>query len=147
MNTMINEKVRFGDALGTRRMAPGFVEHDLPAKRLGAPTHTHTNEDEFSYIVSGTLTAQIGDEVLTAGPGELVHKPKGIPHAMWNAGDEPVVFLEVIQPAGFEEYFFDLAEPFNAGDFPRVAEIAASYDLELDLGSVPALIAEHGLEG
>jgi len=148
MNTPIteNEHVRFGDALGTKRMAPGFVEHDLPGKRLGAPTHTHANEDEWSYVVSGTLTAQVGDEVLEAGPGDLVHKPKGIPHAMWNAGDEPVRFLEIIQPAGFEEYFFELAEPLNAGDFERVGEIMARYGLDLDFESMPRLIAEHGLE-
>ncbi len=148
MNTPINENehVRFGAALGTRRMAPGFVEHDLPAKRLGAPTHTHVHEDEWSYVVSGTLTAQIGDDILRAGPGELVHKPKGVPHAMWNAGDEPVRFLEVIQPAGFEEYFFELAEPLNAGDFERVGEIMARYGLDLDFESMPRLIAEHGLE-
>lgn len=149
MNTMANENqhVRFLENLGTRRMAPGFVEHDLPPRRLGAPTHTHANEDEFSYIVSGRLTAQIGDAVVEAGPGELVHKPKGIPHAMWNAGDEPVKFLEVIQPAGFEEYFFELAEPLNAGDFARVGEIAARYQLDMDMESMPRLIAEHGLDG
>jgi mannose-6-phosphate isomerase-like protein (cupin superfamily) len=151
MNTSITEKttqhVRFGDALGTRRLAPGFVEHDLPAKRLGAPTHTHVHEDEWSYIVSGRLTAQIGDDIVEAGPGELVHKPKGIPHAMWNAGDEPVVFLEAIQPPGFEEYFFDIAEPINTMDVERIGAVMAKYDLAMDMASREQLIAEHGLQG
>jgi mannose-6-phosphate isomerase-like protein (cupin superfamily) len=147
MNTMLNEYVRFGDNLGTRRLAPGFVEHDLPAKRLGAPMHTHVREDEWSYIVSGRLTAQIGDDVVEAGPGELVHKPKGIPHAMWNAGDEPVVFLEVIQPHGFEEYFFEVAEPINAQDPERIGAVMAKYDLQMDMESMPRLIAQHGLDG
>jgi mannose-6-phosphate isomerase-like protein (cupin superfamily) len=141
------EHVRFLENLGTRRMAPGVVEHDLPAKRLGAPTHTHVNEDEWSYILSGRLTAQIGDEILEAGPGQLVRKPRGIPHAMWNAGDESVRFLEIMHPAGFEEYFFELAEPLNRGDLQRVGEIAARYGLDLDFASRDALIAEHGLDG
>lgn len=141
------EHVRFLENLGTRRMAPGVVEHDLPARKLGAPTHTHANEDEWSYILSGRLTARIGDETLEAGPGQLVRKPRGIPHAMWNAGDEPVRFLEIMHPAGFEEYFFELAEPLNAGDFERVGEIAQRYGLDLDFESMPRLIAEHGLDG
>ena len=109
------EHVRFGKALGTRRMLPatatggafGLVEHDLPAGQLGSPVHTHEREDEYSYVLSGRLTAQVGDDVIEAGPGELVVKPRGIPHAFWNAGTEPVRFLELICPGGFEEYFFE----------------------------------------
>ena len=32
------------------------------------------------------MGVQIGDEEAVAGPGELVVKPRGIPHAFWNAG-------------------------------------------------------------
>src|SRR4051794_22181454 len=102
------EHVRFGEhGLGTRRMLRGsetgggfgLVQHDLPAHQLGAPIHTHANEDEYSYVLSGRLTAQVGDEVVEAGPGDTLIKPRGIPHAFWNAGDEPVRFLELISPA------------------------------------------------
>jgi uncharacterized cupin superfamily protein len=122
------------------------VEHDLPARQLGAPTHTHTQEDEYSYVLSGRLTAQIGDELVEAGPGELVAKPRGIPHAMWNAGDEPVRFLELISPAGFEEYFFELAEPFNSGDEQAMGEIVARYELDLRMDTIGELVARNGLE-
>ena len=67
--------------------------------------HTHRNEDEYSYVLEGRLGVQLGDEVLEAGPGELVFKPRGVPHAFWNAGDEPLRLLELISPAGFENYF------------------------------------------
>ena len=85
------EHVRFGKSLGTRRMLPasatggtfGLVEHDLPAGQLGSPVHTHEREDEYSYVLSGRLTAQVGDSVIEAGPGELVVKPRGIPHTFW----------------------------------------------------------------
>ena len=62
----------------------GLVEHDLPARQLGSPVHTHEREDEYSYVLSGRLTAQVGDSVIEAGPGELVVKPRGIPHTFWN---------------------------------------------------------------
>jgi quercetin dioxygenase-like cupin family protein len=151
---MQSDYVRFGRALGTRRMLTGattggtfgLVEHDLPARQLGSPIHTHANEDEYSYVLSGRLTARIGDEVVEAGPGELVVKPRGIPHAFWNSGDEPVRFLELISPAGFEEYFFELAEPFNSQDEAAMGEVVARYELDLRMETIGELVERYRLE-
>ena len=146
--------VRFGKALGTKLLLSseqtggsfGLVEHDLPARQLGSPVHTHADEDEYSYVVSGTLSAQVGDEVIEAGPGEVVAKPRGIPHAFWNAGDEPVVFVELITPGCFEEYFFDLAEPFNAQDLEAMDAIRQRYRLDMRPETIGELIGRNGLE-
>ena len=108
--------------------------------------HTHANEDEYSYVLSGRLTAQIGDDVVEAGPGDLVVKPRGISHAFWNAGDEPVRFLELISPAGFEEYFFEVAEPFNANDGAAIGAIVARYELDLRFETVGELSERYRLE-
>jgi quercetin dioxygenase-like cupin family protein len=148
------QHVRFGKALGTKLLlaseqtggAFGVVEHDLPAGQLGSPVHTHAHEDEYSYVVSGTLTAQIGDEVVTAGPSELVVKPRGIPHAFWNAGDETLRFVEVISPGGFENYFFELAAPFNAHDEAAMGEIVGRYELDLRMETIGELLARNGLQ-
>ena len=144
------EHVRFGRALGTRRMVSGddfgLVEHDLPPRQLGSPMHTHANEDEYSYVLSGTLTAQIGDDVIEAGPGELVVKPRGIPHAFWNAGDEPLRFLELISPSGFEEYFFELAGPFNARDERAMGEVVARHELDLQMETIGELVERNRLD-
>lgn len=148
------EHVRFGKALGTRRTlssaatggAFGLVEHDLPAGQLGSPVHTHEREDEYSYVLSGTLTAQVGDDVIEADPGDLVVKPRGIPHAFWNAGSEPVRFLELISPGGFEEYFFELAAPFNARDMAAMDEIRERYKLDLRMETIPVLLEQNGLQ-
>jgi uncharacterized cupin superfamily protein len=71
--------------------------------------HTHANEDEYTYVLEGRVGLQLGDEVIEAGPGDLVFKPRGVAHAFWNAGDEPARMLEIISPAGFENYFRELA--------------------------------------
>jgi quercetin dioxygenase-like cupin family protein len=89
--------------------------------------HTHSAEDEYSILLSGTLTAQVGDEIVEAGPGAVLAKPRGVPHAFWNAGDEPIRFVEVITPGGFEDYFFELAGPINAGDLGAMGAIAARH--------------------
>src|SRR3954471_24698923 len=124
------------------------VEHDLAPRQLGAPTHTHEREDEISHVTAGRLGVQIGDDVLEAGPGDTVVKPLGIPHAFWNPGDEPVRFLEMITPAGFEGYFAEL-EPILAvagpPDFEALGAVMARYALSMDMDSMPRLIAEHGL--
>ena len=76
-----------------------LIEHRIPPRTLAAPLHVHEREDEYSYVLSGTMGAQIGDEIVEAGPGELVEKPRGIWHAFWNPGDEETVLLELISPA------------------------------------------------
>ena len=85
------------------------VEHPLDPKRL-IPPHIHYKEDELSYVVSGQIGVRIGDQDYLAGPGDYVFKPRGIPHTFWNAGPEPARLLEVIWPAGFEDFFAALGE-------------------------------------
>jgi mannose-6-phosphate isomerase-like protein (cupin superfamily) len=125
-----------------------LIEHRIPPRTLAAPTHTHEREDEYSYVLSGRMGAQIGDEVVEAGPGELVFKPRGIPHAFWNSTDEETVLLELISPGAFAEYFAELA-PHLSGegppDFERLAQIQQRYALAMDFDSIGPLVEEHGL--
>jgi quercetin dioxygenase-like cupin family protein len=142
-------------SLGVRFMLGGeqtggrfaLVEHPLPARSLGAPVHTHHDEDEFSYVVEGQIGVQIGDRVLVAGPGTLVTKPRGVPHAFWNASDAPARLLELISPAGFERYFAAIAELFASGapDPARAEAIRRHYDLDLDLDSMSRLLEPYGV--
>jgi quercetin dioxygenase-like cupin family protein len=107
------------------------VEHPLKPG-AATPPHTHAHEDEYSYVLEGKIGARIGDKVVEATPGMYVFKPRGVPHAFWNAGPEPARILEIIAPAGFEQYFADMAPLFNGPEPPdpaKVAEIAARYDL------------------
>ena len=135
--------------LGVRFLLEGesvaLVEHTLPPRALGAPLHRHANEDEYSYVLEGRLGAQLGDEIVEAGPGELVRKRRGQEHTFWNAGDEPLRFLEMITPGGFAGYFRDLAPLLAAGDDAGVAEVAARYALEIDFSTIPMLAERHGL--
>ena len=139
--------------IGVRFMAwaaePGggfsLVEHPMAPRALAAPLHRHTHEDEYSYVLEGRMGADLGGEVVYAGPGDLVFKPRGQWHTFWNAGDEPCRILEIISPGGFERYFEELVD-LRARPTPEaVGEIAARYGLEFDMASVPALCERHGL--
>jgi hypothetical protein len=110
--------------------------------------HTHSREDEYTYILEGEIGAEVGDRVVRLGRGELLRKPRGVPHAFWNPTDAPARVLEIISPGGFERYFAEMAEAFavqGPPDFARLAEIQTRYGLAMDFGSVPRLAEQHGL--
>ena len=139
--------VRFlidGDETG-RRLS--LVEHPMSPRALAAPLHLHTREDEYSFILEGRLGALLGDDVVEAGPGDLVFKPRDQWHTFWNAGDDPARILEIICPGGFEHYFDEMsAAVAEHGPDPAViAPIATRYGLEFDFEPVPALVEEHEL--
>jgi hypothetical protein len=94
------------------------------------------------------MGAQVGDEVVEAGPGELVFKPRGIWHAFWSASDEDTHLLELISPGDFAAYFDDLA-PLLSGDgppdFEKLAEVRDRYALQMDMESIGPLMERHGL--
>jgi quercetin dioxygenase-like cupin family protein len=127
-----------------------LVEHPIKPRALAAPMHTHRHEDEYTYVLEGEIGFQIGEEVRVARPGDLVFKPRGVPHAFWNATDELARALEIISPAGFERYFAELAPlfpPANQGplDEEAVGAVRAKYGLEMDPSSIPVLAERYGL--
>src|SRR4051794_4936970 len=149
-------KAGFLGSIGVRFMIDGeeaaerfsLVEHPMSARALAAPLHRHTREDEYSYVLEGRVGALLGDEVLIAGPGDLIFKPRNQWHTFWNAGDEPARILEIIAPAGFEQYFAALVDGGGVeGMAPEeLGALAARYGLELDVDSVPGLLERFGLE-
>jgi uncharacterized cupin superfamily protein len=126
-----------------------IVEHVLAAGELGAPMHTHSREDEYSFVLEGELTALIGGELVKAGPGGLVLKPRNIPHTFFNQGASPLRILEIISPSDFEHYFDELAEIVAAGhgqpDSAALLALAGRYGLAMDLGSMATLIEQYGV--
>ena len=125
-----------------------LVEHPIEPRTLAAPMHTHTREDEYSYVLEGEVGIQIGDRVIAAHAGDLVYKPRGVPHAFWNATDQTLRILEIISPSGFERYFADMAEIMNRPgppDFEALAVVRERYALETDLNSMGVLIERYGL--
>ena len=119
------------------------VHHPMAPHALAAPLHRHHNEDEYSYVIEGRLGALLGDEVVTAGPGTWVHKPRHQWHTFWNAGDTPCQIIEVISPAGFENFFREVSAHW--GDLEKFAEINRKYSLDMDFDSVPGLCERFGL--
>lgn len=124
------------------------IEHQVAPGTLAAPPHTHQHEDEISYILEGTITVQLGEQVIPAPPGTLVFKPRGEPHTFWNQGSVFARLLEIITPAGFERYFAELHEmvaPPSPPNFDGIAALAQHYGLDLDVSRVDELVQKYGV--
>ena len=123
-----------------------IVEHSFPPGAL-VPPHVHTREDEFSIVTAGAIGFRSGSDEVVLATGGYIAKPRGELHTMWNAGPDEARMIEVITPAGFERFFFELAEVFQAGppDPAALEPLAASYGLFFDPTWVPELIKKYGL--
>ena len=149
-------KAGFLGSIGVRFMIDGgesgggfsLVEHPMSAHALAAPLHRHSREDEYSYVVEGRVGALLGDEVVLGGPGDTIFKPRNQWHTFWNAGDEPARLLEIIAPAGFEQFFAELVAlgGVATADPGVMGALCARYGLEMDPQSVPGLLQRFQLK-
>jgi mannose-6-phosphate isomerase-like protein (cupin superfamily) len=145
----------FLGSIGVRFMIDGpdagerfsLVEHPMSPRALAAPLHLHTREDEYSFVLEGRMGALLGDDVVEAGPGDLVFKPRNQWHTFWNAGDEPCRILEIISPAGFEGFFRELVGMGGVAeaDPGALAQLCERYGLEMQPETIPELVERFGL--
>lgn len=149
-------KAGFLGSIGVRFMIDGgetgggfsLVEHPMSARALAAPLHRHTREDEYTYVLEGSVGALLGEEHLVGQRGDLIFKPRDQWHTFWNAGDQPARILEIIAPAGFERFFEELVDlgGVTQAEPQALAELSARYALEMDPDSIPGLIERFGVQ-
>jgi mannose-6-phosphate isomerase-like protein (cupin superfamily) len=124
-----------------------LVEHPIIARGMAAPLHRHTREDEYSFILEGRWGFWQDGTVAFAEPGDLVFKPRDVWHTFWNATDHPARLLEVISPAGFDQFFLELAGAISSGRFsPQIIEeLNSAYGLAVDSDGTARIAAEQHL--
>ncbi len=74
--------------LGLNCLEPGQEQH----------VHTHAGQDKFYFVVEGSGTFTVGDEVRDAGAGTTIWAPADVPHGVVNTGTERLVVLVGIAP-------------------------------------------------
>ena len=110
----------------------------------GPPPHTHAREDETFYVLEGAVDFRLGDERVTAGPGDFVNVPRGRVHNFHNAGTDLARLILTFTPAGIEHFFEETLEraldptqppPDNVAEVTaRYAEAAPRYGIEFLVG-------------
>jgi mannose-6-phosphate isomerase-like protein (cupin superfamily) len=131
------------DGPDTQGRFAAAVFPEIPPRVLAAPLHRHHREDEYTYVLEGSLGVQLGDSAITADAGSWVLKPRGQWHTFWNAADVPCRTVEIVSPAGFQQYFRDLAA--LGGNMAQLARLNERYAIDMDFDSIPALCQRFGL--
>lgn len=67
----------------------------------GPPIHTHRDEDESWYVLSGHLRFRLGDDLHEAPQGTFVFVPRGAVHAFQNIGLGPARVLVLFTRPGW----------------------------------------------
>jgi len=118
--------------------ALAVVEQRLPAG-FSPPPHIHHNEDEAFYLLSGRITAQIGEQQLAAHAGSFLWLPRDVQHGFVVSDDGPCTMLTITTPAGFDQFVAEVGSPTSTTDrlpkpsepdIPRLIEVAERYGIE-----------------
>jgi mannose-6-phosphate isomerase-like protein (cupin superfamily) len=75
------------------------------------PLHRHLQEDEMFYVLEGQAVFHCDDETFSAGPGDFVLLPVGLPHTFVVGPDEPLRTLQITTPGGFERFAAAAGQP------------------------------------
>lgn len=120
---------------GSNSASIGLFELTVPPGSNVPPPHSHSNNEECVYVLSGTLRYTVGTETRDLTPGQSMSTPKGVVHAFANPFAETSRALIVQSPDIGAQYFRDVAAVVNAGGPP---DKAALLSVMSKYGLVPA---------
>jgi mannose-6-phosphate isomerase-like protein (cupin superfamily) len=110
---------------GSRTGSLGMFELIVPTDSNVPPPHSHSNNEEFLYVLAGTLRYSVGAETRDLTPGQSMSTPKGVVHGFSNPFTETARALVVQSPDIGAQYFKDVAVVVNAGGPPDRAALAS----------------------
>lgn len=107
--------------------ADSFAWHATFPPETFIPPHIHPTQDEYIYLLDGTLDLRLDGQVAGAGTGDLVRMPRGIPHGIFNNSGRMVRCLFWVTPTG---RLFDLFPAIhNVPDAAEVVRISAKHEV------------------
>ena len=81
-----------GGVVEGRRMLVGYIHKP---RGTGSRMHTHKNE-QFNYVVRGTLVGSVNGKKVVAPAGTLIYIPANAPHTLVaSARDKDVIFIAI----------------------------------------------------
>jgi quercetin dioxygenase-like cupin family protein len=91
----------------------GMVEITSPPHVPGPPPHFHKSENEFFFIIQGTLDVMSNGEWQKSSAGSFVELPPNTTHTFINNTEQDVVWVTGWRPKGFERFFRDFGIPLQ----------------------------------
>jgi quercetin dioxygenase-like cupin family protein len=81
-----------GGVVEGERMLVGYIHKE---RGTGSRMHTHKNE-QFNYVVRGTLVGSVNGKKVVAPAGTLIYIPANAPHTLVaSPEDEDVIFIAI----------------------------------------------------
>ena len=92
------------------------------------PPHIHPTQDEFLHITEGHLDFWLDGTEATAGPGDVVHLARGLPHGIFNRSGVTARTLFGVAPT---RRLWDLFTAINGvADPAEVVRLAAAHEVD-----------------
>jgi quercetin dioxygenase-like cupin family protein len=107
--------------------------------------HVHADTDVWIHVLEGEVGVRVGDEEAIGRPGDHLLKPRGIPHAMWNPGDQPNRLLEILTPGEGDRFFRDAKELSADATREEFEEMCARHGITFIAGWDQDLKDRYGL--
>lgn len=101
---VVGDRVRIlADGVATGGQAAIF--EDITAPGMGPPLHRHQRDDEFFFVIDGTVKFSVDGREFVAAAGGFAFAPRGSVHTFRNVGATPSRMLVACTPAGLERAF------------------------------------------
>ena len=82
------------------------------------PQHVHHREDELFYVLEGEITIQVCEHSYVGGAGATILAPRDVPHGFTVTSSQPVRYLILYTPAGFEGFIMQSSQPALQATLP-----------------------------
>ena len=98
----------------------------------GVPLHVHHHDNEFFYLLEGSLRMLAGDETFTMEVGDTVLLPKGTPHAFVATSEQPAHVLVTLSLSAGSDYesMFEGLVGLAPTDLERILSVCGANDVE-----------------
>lgn len=113
-----------------------LLEITAPAG-LQTPLHVHYREDEGFYVLSGSVTIEVGDQTVELSAGDHAFGPRNIPHR-FTVGPHGAHMIWVLTPGGFDEFVADVSAAAEAPTVPPASVLPPEDAAEI--------VLRHGME-
>lgn len=117
---------------GSSTGSSGIFELTVPPGSNVPPPHSHTDNEEIIYVLSGVLRCTVGDETRDLQAGDTMFTPRGSVHAFANPFGVQARALVVNSPDIGAQFFRDVAAVLGGGGPPdkvALAQVMGRYGL------------------
>lgn len=133
------------------------VEAILAPKKIAGIPHKHADLDELMYVMEGTASVLMGDEVVEVSAGSWHLRPRNIVHVVWNSGNENLRLYDMYFNQNSEDYLEevyhqiipDVIKRNLTFEDPEIAKKVSALDKKFGLTyypeQLPPLLEKYGL--